>query len=324
MLSKRAYLKKPGHFEIEERELIPQSNQVLVKIKVCGLCNWELNFWKGNGPEDGYYRTFPRKNVLGHEWSGVVEEVGADVTHVKKGDKVCGLVDNEFGGFSEYAVPYASEVFKLADNTDFDNAIAEPMKCVATVVRHADPTIGDTGLILGCGPMGLWCTQALNSHTLGNLIAVDVDDKKLELAKKYGATVTINPTKEDVVAKISELTDGKMCDFVIEGTGNPNLLPTTFDYLKICGKLILMSSYETPLKEFDLPKLIEKCIKIIPAHPPTQDAEDIYRTIALINNGTFHNEDIISHRFSLEQINEAFQTLENKPKDYIKGVVEFK
>ncbi|MBR5518220.1 MAG: zinc-binding dehydrogenase [Clostridia bacterium] len=322
MLSRRAYLKTPGNFVIEERELIPNDDQVLVKIKICGLCNWELNFWKGNGPEDGLYRTYPY--VLGHEWSGVVEEVGADVTHVKKGDKVCGLVNNEFGGFSEYAVPYADEVFKLSDDTDFDNAIAEPMKCIATVIRLSTPTIGDTGLVVGCGPMGLWCTQALKSNTLGNLIAVDVDDKKLELAKSYGATHTINPLKEDAVARISEITNGKMCDFVIEGTGNGKLISTTFDYLKKCGKLILMSSYETPLDGFDLPKLIGKCIKIIPAHPPAQEAEDIYRAIALINNGTFHNEDIITHRFSLDQINEAFKTLENKPKDYIKGIIEFK
>lgn len=322
MISRRAYLKTPGHFEIEERDLVPGANQVLVKVKVCGLCNWELNFWRGNGPEDGYYRTYPY--VLGHEWAGVVEEVGSEVTHVKKGNKVCGLLYEEFGGFSEYALPFGYEVFKLSDDTEFDNAIAEPMKCVTTVVRNAAPTIGDTGLVLGCGPMGLWCTQALSSNTLGNLIAVDVDDSKLNLAKKYGATHTINPLKEDAVKKISEITGGKMCDFVIEGTGNPNLISSTFDYLKNCGRLVLMSSYEAPLKELDLPKLIEKCIKIIPAHPPTVDANDIYRTIALIENGTFHNEEIITHRFTLDQINEAFKTLENKPKDYIKGVIEFK
>lgn len=322
MLSRRAYLKTPGNFVIEERELIPNDDQVLVKIKICGLCNWELNFWKGNGPEDGLYRTYPY--VLGHEWSGQVVEVGKNVTKFKAGDKVTFLPGVEYGGFSEYAIPYENECFKLNDDVDLYNAMGEPLKCIITVINNAAPGVGDCGLVLGCGPMGLWCTQALKSNTLGNLIAVDVDDKKLELAKSYGATHTINPLKEDAVARISEITNGKMCDFVIEGTGNAKLISTTFDYLKKCGKLILMSSYETPLDGFDLPKLIGKCIKIIPAHPSAEDADDINRAIALINNGTFHNEDIITHRFSLDQINEAFKTLENKPKDYIKGIIEFK
>ena len=103
MLSRRAYLKTPGNFVIEERELIPNDDQVLVKIKICGLCNWELNFWKGNGPEDGLYRTYPY--VLGHEWSGQVVEVGKNVTKFKAGDKVTILPGVEYGGFSEYAIP---------------------------------------------------------------------------------------------------------------------------------------------------------------------------------------------------------------------------
>ena len=202
--------------------------------------------------------------------------------------------------------------------------MGEPLKCIITVLKNTKPLVGDCGLVLGCGPMGLWCIQALKSNTLGNLIAVDVDDYKLELAKKYGATVTINPTKEDAVAKILE-ANGSLCDFVIEGTGNPNLIPVAFNYLKTRGRLILMSSYEKILKELDLSPVIGKCINIIPAHPPSaldQD-DDMKRAIALINNGTFNNKDIITHRFKLEEINKAFETLDNKPKDYIKGIIEF-
>ncbi len=316
MKCKRAYLKRPGHFEIEERELNIGQNQVLVKNKLCGLCNWELNFWHGTGPEDGYYRTYDK--VLGHEWAGVVEEVGAGVTNFKKGDKVTFLPGDEFGGFSEYAIPYENECFKLDDNVDLYNAMGEPLKCIVTVLRNTQPMVGECGLVLGCGPMGLWCIQALKSNTLGNLIAVDVDDSKLELAKKYGATITINPTKEDV----SMIFD--LCDFVIEGTGNPNLIPTAFNYLKANGRLILMSSYEKKINELDLTSVIEKCIKIIPAHPASAKIpDDMNSAVALINNGTFHNEDIITHRFKLEEINKAFETLENKPKDYIKGIIEF-
>lgn len=323
MKCKRAYLKRPGYFELEERDLEVKSNQILVKIKLCGLCNWELNFWKGTGEADGYYRTYPW--VLGHEWAGIVEEIGADVTNFKKGDKVTYLPAQEFGGFSEYAVVDEGDCFKLDDEVDLYNAMGEPLKCIVTVLKNAAPMVGDSGLVLGCGPMGLWCIQALKSNALGNLIAVDVDDAKLALARKYGATHTINPVKENAVEKIQEINRGELCDFVIEGTGNANLIPSCLDYLKIRGRLVLMSSYAKNVKEFDLTQIIDKCIKIYPAHPAStvDTADDMKRAIALINRGTFHNDDIITHRFTLEEINKAFTTLENKPKDYIKGIIEF-
>lgn len=322
MKCKRAYLKKPGHFEIEEKELIVGENQILVKNKLCGLCNWELNFWHGTGPEDGYYRSY--KHVLGHEWAGIVEEAGSNVTKFKKGDKVTFLPGDEFGGFSEYAIPFENECFKLNDNVNLYNAMGEPLKCIVTVINNAAPLPNECGLVLGCGPMGLWCIQALKAKDMGQLIAVDVDDAKLELAKKYGATVTINPTREDAVEKILEV-NGELCDFVIEGTGNPNLISTSFTYLKTRGRLILMSSYEAKVKEFDFAPVIEKCIKILPAHPGSsinQD-DDMKVAVELINNGTFNNDDIITHKFKLEEINKAFETLDNKPKDYIKGIIEF-
>ena len=77
-------------------------DEVLVKIKLCGLCNWEQNFWVGTGGPDSFYNSY--KGVLGHEWAGTVEEVGANVTSLKKGDKVTYLPGSEYGGFSEYSV----------------------------------------------------------------------------------------------------------------------------------------------------------------------------------------------------------------------------
>ena len=322
MKTKRAYLAEPRHFEIEERELTLHDDEVLVKIKLCGLCNWELNFWQGAGEPDGYYNTY--KGVLGHEWVGTVEEVGTKVTKLKKGDKVTYLPGDEFGGFSEYSVFKEDECYRLGDDVDLYNAMGEPLKCIVTVLRNAAAEAGDFGLVQGCGPMGLWCMQGLNSGMLGGLIAVDVDDTKLALAKKYGATHTINPMKENAVERVAEITDGAMCDFAIEGTGSSALVLTCADFVKARGRLVLMSSYARNIADFDLARIMDKCVQIFPAHPASSPdvADDMRRAVRLINRGTFHNEDIISHRFSLDEINRAFETLEHKPKDYIKGIVE--
>lgn len=318
MLSKRAYLVSEGKFEIREEELVINSRQVLVKIKLCGLCNWELNFWKGTAEN---YRSYPL--VLGHEWTGVVVEKGAEVTNLEIGDKV--TVPEGFGGFGEYNVIDADMCYKLQADVAFDNAIGEPLKCIATVIGAAAPRIGDFGLVMGCGPMGFWCLQALSGNLLGGCIAVDIDEKKLEAARKYGATHTINSAKENVEERIREITGGAMCDFVIEGTGIPRLLNQCIYYLKNGGRLVLMSSHEAACDSFDFRPAIERGITLHVAHPSSckNQADDMKRAIALINNGTFHNEEIITHRFKLEDISKAFETLEHKPKDYIKGIIEF-
>ena len=324
MITRRAYLKEPGRFEIEERELVLKSNQILVKIKLCGLCNWELNFWWGTDGPDGYYQNYD--GVLGHEWAGIVEAVGEDVTKFQVGDKVTYLPgENEFGGFSEYSVFDERDCYKLNPDVDLYNAMGEPSKCITTVLRNAAPVIGDNGLIQGCGPMGLWCIQGLKSSFLSSIIAVDVDDDKLALAKKYGATHTVNPMKENAEERIAEITGGRLCDFAIEGTGNSGLLQGIMRFLRQQGRLIIMSTYSKKIPEFDLTLLNEKCIKIFPAHPESSpnEKEDMERAVQLINRGTFHNEDIISYRFKLEDINKAFDTLNHKPKDYIKGIIEF-
>ena len=319
MISKRAYLIKEKEFVIREEDVSITPCQLLVKVELCGLCNWELNFWKGTGE---YYTRYPL--VIGHEWVGVVVETGSETEGFKVGDRVT-LLPGVFEGFAEYTAVDASDCYKLNPGIKPENAMGEPLKCIATVVRAAAPVVGDYGLVLGCGPMGFWCIQALKGNMLGGCIAVDIDDGKLELAKKFGATHTINSLKEDVASRINEITNGRMCDFVIEGTGIPKLLNEAMLYTRNGGRVILMSSHEDKCSSFDFRPAIERGISITAAHPSSSpdQKDDMRRAIALINNGTFDNSDIISHRFKLEDINKAFETLENKPNNYIKGIIEF-
>ncbi len=318
MLSKRAYLVKERKFEIIEENISPKKGQVLVKVELCGLCNWELNFWKGTGD---YYTNYPQ--VIGHEWAGTVVELGEGVADLKVGDKVTVLPGDTFEGFAEYTAVNENECYKLNDNAKFINSMGEPLKCIATVISAANPQLGDYGVVIGCGAMGLWCTQALGRNLLAGLIAIDIDDKKLELAKKFGATHTINSRTENAAERIAEITNGHMADFVIEGTGVEAVLEGSFEYIRNAGRLVVMSSHERSMGEFDLRPALARGITIASGHPTHSQnpREDMRRAISLVNNNVFRNEELISHRFKLEDINEAFETLENKPKDYIKGIV---
>lgn len=316
MKIKRAFLIKPGRFELQEVDITLQPDELLVKVETCGLCNWELNHWKG------LIGQCPLS--LGHEWAGIVEETGKSVDKFKPGDRITAL-PNDLSGFSEYTTASSSNCFKLDRGVNIKYALGEPLKCIVTVLRSVAPEAGDNGLILGCGPMGLWCIQALSGNLLSSLIAVDIDDKKLEFAKKFGATHTINPFKVNAIEEIGKITKGLMADFVIEGTGNVSLLNDAMSYLKVSGRgrLILMSSHESSSRDVDFREAIKKSIEIKVPHPgySMNQFEDMRRAVSYINKGIFKMDDLISHKFSLGEIQKAFETLENKPKDYIKGIV---
>jgi len=316
MKTKRAVLVKPGLFEIVQEDIFPADNEVLVKVAACGLCNWELNHWKGIIGEC--------PQTLGHEWSGVVVDTGKSVTKIKSGDTIT-IIPDRLAGFAEYAVVQEENCYVLDGSVNLQHALGEPLKCVMTVLGATGVKAGDYGVIMGCGPMGLWCIQALSGHMLSALIAIDTNDYRLELAKKYGATHTINPKKENAVKYVEELTKGRMADFLIEGTGSPVVLESGIDYLKQGGNahLVVMSSHEEPCREFDFRKALAKGISMHFAFPSysASHEDDMRRAAAFINNGVFHSEDIITHRFKLEDINSAFKALESKPEGYIKGIV---
>lgn len=313
MRSRRAILVEPGRLEIHEVEVNPAPYELLVKVSVCGLCNWELNHYKG------LFGTCPQ--ALGHEWAGIVIQTGENITNFAVGDAVTGYGGS---GFADYMTVSEKDSYKLMRNINPEHALGEPLKCIVTVLRAASPEAGDYGLVLGCGPMGLWCIQALAGKLLGGLIAVDIDQRKLALARKYGATHVIDSRNEDAIKRIAEITNGEMADFVIEGTGIPALLNTSVNYLKNGrGRLIIMSSHEEITRDFDFKEVIKRGVEIRAAHPQysVNQHEDMRRAVQMINNGVFNMEEIISHKFRLEDIQTAFENLHKKPGNYNKGVV---
>jgi threonine dehydrogenase-like Zn-dependent dehydrogenase len=304
---------EPERFEIHEVEVNCGPDDLLVKIEACGLCNWELNHWKGIiGP-------YPQE--VGHEQAGFVIEVGSNVEGFEVGDLVTCL---DGVGFSEYDSIPAIHCMKVNKDIDPRYAFSEPQKCIVTVLTAAAPEPGDVGIVFGCGPMGQWCIQALKGNFLSALIAIDISDEKLEMAKKFGATHTINSRKVDAVEEIKKITNGHMADFLIEGTGLTSVMDTTMTYLRATrGRYIVMSSYEQNFKEVDMRPAMSRGVSIIFAHPKhaVNGLEDWRRAVLLINNGTFKTKELISHEFKLDDIMEAFKTLEHKPANFIKGIV---
>lgn len=313
MKSRQAVLVEPGRFEIEEVEIAPGPGQVLVKVAVCGLCHWEMNHFHG------VIGKCPQ--TIGHEAAGEVVELGEGVTDVAVGDYITG-----FGGpgHAEYALYSAGGYFRVNPEIPIENALGEPLACICNVIKASEPQVGDFGVILGCGPMGLWCLEALSGNTLAGLIAVDLAGWKLDLARELGATHTINPGEEDDLARLKEITGGHMADFVIEGTGVPAVMAQAVSYVRgQRGRVSMMSSHETAGPAFDWRPLMNHSIQIRGTHPgwSTDMKDDLRRAVLLLNSGVLHSEKIITHRFPLDRIQEAFETVEHPPADFLKGVV---
>ena len=313
MKTRQATLVEPGRFEIRDADVAPGPGQFLVKMAGCGLCTWELNHWAGR------LGTCPQ--ALGHEAWGQVVEAGPGTTgRVKVGDRVTGLASK---CFSDYYVMPESHTMLLHSDKVPQAVPGEPLYCVHNVVRAAHPEIGDAVAIVGCGPMGLWSLQALVNRTLQSIIAVDVDDAKCKLAAEYGATHTINPKTADVNETVKEITRGRMADVAVEATGAAAGMQTAIELLRgRRPKLVMCSSFKGPIT-VDVPKLLGKAVDVYHAHPGIcQNVEDgCRRTEILINNGVFIVDPLISHRWPIEKINEAFKTMEGRGAGYMKGIV---
>lgn len=314
MKTRQAVLLKPGRFGFREVELQPDAGQLLIKVEACGLCNWELTHWRG--------QTGTCPQTLGHEWCGTVAQTGEGVTKFRVGDRVAVQPSLGLAGFADYALNTEDTTFLVDDGVELKYAIAEPVKCITTVVRGAAPEAGDYGAVVGCGPMGLWSIMALKSGGLGALIAVDTDPQRLELARKFGATHIINSTEQDPAQAIRNITGGHFCDFIVEGTGAPGVLEACFHWIRTHRGRICMMSSAVP-GPIDMTEAVERGCVILYTHPPYSgdQADDLRRAVMLINNGTYRIKELITHEFKLADIQTAFETYSSKPKGYLKGIV---
>ena len=315
METRRAVLTEPGKLEIRTEDIRPGDRELLVKVAVCGLCNWEINHYQG------IVGSCPQ--TLGHEWAGVVAGMGKDVAGFELGDHVVAMP--VYVGFADYAVIDFERAIKIDKDLPLTHALGEPLKCVVTVTRAANARPGDCGVIYGCGPMGLWCTQILSGGNLNALVCIDTDEEKLALAKKYGATHTINPLKANVEQEVLEATGGHLADFVIEGTGIPELLNDCVRLLRLSGRgrIVLMSSHKHPCEKFDFREMVTRCAELVAAHAKYSEnqMEDMRRGLRLLEKGVIRMDEIITHQYELADIGAAFENLVSKPKGYIKGIV---
>ena len=226
---------------------VPKKGQVLIKVKYTGICGSDVPRVNGDA-----CHFFP--NVLGHEFSGTVEEVGEGVTSVKPGDRVAGVPlvpcmecedcqkgnyslckhysfigSREFGSFAEYVVVPEKNAVKFEDSVSFEQgAFFEPATVALHGLERVDFKGGKTVAILGGGTIGMFVMQWAKIFGAKEVVVFDISDERLELGKRLGATAGINTLEEDFMDKAMALTGGRGYDYVYETAGNSITIKMAF------------------------------------------------------------------------------------------------
>lgn len=226
---------------------VPGAGQVLIKVKYTGICGSDIPRVNGDA-----CHFFP--NVLGHEFSGTVEETGTGVTGLKPGDRVAGVPlvpcmkcedcqkgnyslckhysfigSREYGSFAEYVVVPEKNAVKFEDGVSFEQgAFFEPATVALHGLKRVDYKGGKNVAILGGGTIGLLTMQWAKIFGAKEVVVFDIEPSRLEMAKRLGATGGVNTKEPDFMKQAMDLTDGKGYDYVYETAGNTITMKMAF------------------------------------------------------------------------------------------------
>ncbi len=311
-----AILETPGRFTVEDRPLPePGPGDVRVRTVVCGMCTSELDMFEGRNPS----LTYPR--FIGHEVSGVVDAVGRGVTGFAEGDRVSVYAEGQ--GYAEYVVVPAAWAVKLDPSVPFEYALGEPIACSVNGVRKADPEIGSSVAIVGCGFMGLIMLQVFRARGAGNVVAIDRRESMLALARRLGATHTFQP--EDAEAGVKALTDGRGVDVGVEAAGLQATLDLTSQIVRMEGTLEVFGFHQGEPRRVDWGWWNWMAFQIVNGHTrdPLVYVDGIRIGMGMIERGQLDMAPLVTHRFALGDINRGFEAASAKEEGFVKGVITF-
>lgn len=322
---KAAVYHGPGDLRVEEvpvRKL--KDNEVKIQVKYCGICGTDIHIFHGDG---GCCDVMPPL-VPGHEFSGVVAEVGAGVKTVKVGDRVTGdpndmcgecyfckngmqhFCKNNIGigttvdgGFAEYVIMREKQVYKVSDELSFiEAAMAEPISCCLHGIDLCNIKAGDTVLVMGGGPIGMIMMQLAKNAGASKVIMSEPVEEKREQALKLGATKTIDPLHEDVEAVLAEYCEN--VNVVIECVGNVH---TQADAVRFAGRgaTIMYFGLAAPEESFPIrpDDIFKKELHITSSYINPYSFE---RAIQILESGTVELESLITNVVPLDDIADVF------------------
>lgn len=327
------YGRQDGDVEIRDvPEPIIGPDQVLLEVKAAGVCGSDLHMWR---EKQSWAVKLPL--VLGHEFCGVVVDVGENVANFAVGDRVAcetaaqvcnqcvyclsgnyNLCPNRLGygaladgAFTRYVAARPQILHRIPDNVPFEHAaLTEPI-CVAynALVEKTDMRPGDLVIIQGPGPIGIMALQVARLRGAGTIVVLgtDVDAHRLEVAAELGAHHTLNIQREDPAQFIHSLGDGFGADLVVDCTGVSKALKQSLDLVRPNGRITKIGWGPQPL-DFNLDPLVGKAVTLQGSFSHTYPTWE--RVLGLLSTGQINLEPVIGGVYGLTEWEEAFHKME--------------
>jgi len=309
----------------------PKPGEILVDLKASGVCHSDLNY------RDGIGTVGHLPIILGHEIAGVVAEVGDGVEDFEVGDRVvvhyvlsCGrcqycamgkenlcehyaMIGKDVdGGFAEYIAVPARNLVRLPEGMPMEQeailgcAVSTPLHAL----RRADLKARETAVIYGVGGLGVHAVQLASRVLAGLVVAVDVAEYKLELARRVGADVVVNPRYEDPVERVREETDGRMADVVLDLVGRRETIMRGIECVGRGGRMVLVGIGPETITISPYRTVIGREMNIIGVNDHLKS--ELYQLVDLIASGRLDLSASITHKLPLEEANKALEMLEKK------------
>ena len=287
----------------------PGPGQVQIEVAACGICSWDIQTFKSGS--DSPYAAPP-----GHEGVGYIAKLGPGVTGIEIGQRVAG------GGFGRLRNAPARSVYPIPDS-DLDDPhwIVEPVSCVVTGMDHCQLRAGERLAMVGCGFMGLMMIQGLAGVGADQLIALDIDDGRLELAREMGATEAHNVTSPEFAKARAELR-GRGIDTVVDTSGSQDGLDLATDIVRRAGRINLFGWIKGDQASFNPSSWHGKAITIVNSSPAAQMRDPFPPAIRLIEKGVIDLKPLVTHVVPIDDYPSFMDGVTTGQVDgYIKGVV---
>lgn len=317
-----------------------KADEVLVKVRACGICGSDIPRALHNG-----CHSYPQ--VVGHEFSGEIAKIGADVKDIEVGERVtvaplvpcrhCEECEQGFpamcthysfigsrqqGAMADYVAVPARNIVKIGENVTFEQAACIEPTTVAIhgVERAGAIDAGKSAIVFGCGTIGMLTLEVLKAKGLEKVYAIDIDDNKLEMAKKLGAYEAINSKNVDVVEYFNE---HGLVDYAFETAGVPFLQAQIVDLVKKKGTVVYIGTahgeVKFPAKTFE--KILRGELNVTGSWQSFKSpfpGNDWTGAAELIGSGKIKVDELITHKFSLSDGIKAFETLTDRTSGVIK------
>ncbi|NJW52052.1 MDR/zinc-dependent alcohol dehydrogenase-like family protein [Salinimicrobium oceani] len=316
-LGKAAVLQGPRKVAVKEIDLPePKEGEVRIKLEGSGVCASNIPVWEGR---DWFNYPTPAGEP-GHEGWGVIDAVGPEVVDLQEGDRVTALTYN---AYATHDIAKQENVVKLPDLLKGKPFPGEPLGCAMNIFERSDIQKGQKVAIVGSGFLGILLVQLAKSAG-AEVIAVSRREFSLTTAKEAGADHLVEMDDHyKIIEKVKDITGGSLCERVIECTGKEWPLNLSIELTGTRGKLIVAGFHQDGMRSVNVQMLNWRGIDMISAHErdPQQYINGIKAAVEAVEQGKMDPYPLFTHQFSLEEMEQAYQHLTERPDGFIKALI---